>query len=1254
MPSPTPTETPTLTPTLTPTTTVTPTNTISPTRTNIPTRTPTKTITKTPTNTPSNTSTPSVTPTNTPTNTETQTPTPTNTLTQTSTMTQTPTSTQTQTVTNTPTKTQTQTVTRTQTPTVTASNTQTPTKTATPTVTPTITPTTTLTPTRSAIICGSGITQSNYVYYDCCGNVITGNTAGKLITLDYTKSNVGISLLYIPSTTFCVTKTPTLTPTRTPTPSVTKTTTPSVTKTQTQTQSSSPVNRNSVLNQPKFYVNSCDTFVIEPLGLECRTLTYPLGQNGTGSIAIMITGGTPPYSVYWNNIQTNSQVLNNVGPGSYDVLVVDKFGDFSARTTCILTAITPTPTSSPTPTPTPGATPPPQICLQSFYSEEEGITNAAPFARNSSSQVGIPNYYPVTFDVSNINGQIRYISLSIFYKTAINAKTVGMLLVNPTGTHKTLLYGGGPRGFLSNNALVKLESSRTSQWDGYSSGEFGVNNNVTGGDMYFPSPADITYYDGTTGPNFDNMLGLTGNEVNGRWKLYIATTAKYDEFSFENFSLNINQCTTPPVIPNICFQFYCKSECGMNYSWTFTPRGTDSTGHERWSYDDPGGWSYDIYWSTSSNSWVCELRGGINSCRNSTTSCPCCKALVFRTTSTRAIPTTGWSAVSIPSLSPQTLSEINNSLLISSGQGLLCQGYTANISLSLNSKVDPSCGGTCDGTINVNVVGGVPPYTFSLDNGTPQSQGIFTNVCYGNGTHNVLVTDSLGNRATLPVTFNYSNPTSIYNISVYSITNISNTSSTPNSSTDFSRWTVSVQPQIPVGVTLNVTLSVEIEQTIYEPGTGNISYVNEVYLDNNLQSYNSISQTTSVVPRLNCVGENTNIQTYTEIYNLQLTNTSEVVGESTSTLTITNGNVDQNGCTTQLSQSILATVIDATLTSCDCCMAITSENSGGINLHTFDAPTVEEGDSFVMYANGLRSVFFDRIYSAVRVGTGGFRVIWGDGTEDIYPGGYDINISHTYNSITYPSGYKGQIVIKSSSLSNIDTIKGANTVPSSNPSSGYYPLTITSGQLKKLTKLNNFELTNSNVFFSGIISELPRELTTFSVYRTNLAGGTNQLPSVVLKTFNIIDYTSNTNITGTTTTLPRTLTGITIQSDNVITGDILSLPPNLVQIILWGRNTLSGKISSLPSTLQNVFISGLNTINGYVSGHVWSTRMNQLQITSTLSNTNTDNDYILIDLNNQITTWNTPKYIYLKGGRTAASLSALNSLNSKGVTVTLA
>ena len=229
--------------------------------------------------------------------------------------------------------------------------------------TPTPTPTITATPSATPIICGLGVTTATgFTYYDCCGNLINGTGNRELtVSMDYTRPYRNIQKLNVPTTTVCPTKTSTPTPTVTPTTTITPTTTTTNTPTQTpthtptQTPSNSPV----VISQ-----NDCEVFTLFEMGLICNPITIPTSASSLdGSLSVLVTGGTAPYSFYWPKGQRN-QTLTNISGGTYEVTVIDYYGDYTATTVCGLFPLTPTPTTTTTPTPTPTVTPAyPNLCL---------------------------------------------------------------------------------------------------------------------------------------------------------------------------------------------------------------------------------------------------------------------------------------------------------------------------------------------------------------------------------------------------------------------------------------------------------------------------------------------------------------------------------------------------------------------------------------------------------------------------------------------------------------------------------------------------------------------------------------------------------------------------------------------------------------------------------------------------------------------------------------------------------------------------
>lgn len=85
--------------------------------------------------------------------------------------------------------------------------------------------------------------------------------------------------------------------------------------------------------------NECDVLTIFPMDVTCL-IQEPTNQyTFDGSAQLLITGGTPPYTIFWE-IGSYAPALTNLSTGEYNARVVDYYGDFIIDTTCVLTAQT--------------------------------------------------------------------------------------------------------------------------------------------------------------------------------------------------------------------------------------------------------------------------------------------------------------------------------------------------------------------------------------------------------------------------------------------------------------------------------------------------------------------------------------------------------------------------------------------------------------------------------------------------------------------------------------------------------------------------------------------------------------------------------------------------------------------------------------------------------------------------------------------------------------------------------------------------
>jgi hypothetical protein len=269
-----------------------------------------------------------------------------------------------------------------------------------------VTPTITATPSTTPIICGSGVTTGNFYYTDCCGNFVQGSTAGVSVVLNYSRPSNGVVKLNTAASVACPTPSPTQTPTYTPTNSPSPTVTPTVTTTATLTPTPTITPSLSSVYALK---NDCEVFTLFDMGVRCFPINQPSSSTSNdGILSLKITGGTSPYSIYWQGGQ-RTQTLVGVPAGDYEVTVVDYYGDYTAQTICSLFAPsqTPTPsiTASPTLTPSPSW---PNLCLLVIYPTvtygpfqfvPNGTQNGKPAWRYST--------YNLVWNVSNNRWEIQ-------------------------------------------------------------------------------------------------------------------------------------------------------------------------------------------------------------------------------------------------------------------------------------------------------------------------------------------------------------------------------------------------------------------------------------------------------------------------------------------------------------------------------------------------------------------------------------------------------------------------------------------------------------------------------------------------------------------------------------------------------------------------------------------------------------------------------------------------------------------------------
>jgi hypothetical protein len=161
------------------------------------------------------------------------------------------------------------------------------------------------------------------------------------------------------------------------------------------------------------------------MGVTCFPISIPNSPSSLdGILSLKITGGTSPYSIYWEGGQ-RTQTLVGIPQGNYQVTVVDYYGDYTANTVCSL--FPPTPSITPSPTVTPTVTPSgvcPQLCLIAI-----GTSTA---------------YGPLQFNCNGLrNGRTTWTTVDGQYSIVWNS-TIGRWEI--TGSNPTIPFnpvGGG-------------------------------------------------------------------------------------------------------------------------------------------------------------------------------------------------------------------------------------------------------------------------------------------------------------------------------------------------------------------------------------------------------------------------------------------------------------------------------------------------------------------------------------------------------------------------------------------------------------------------------------------------------------------------------------------------------------------------------------------------------------------------------------------------------------------------------------------
>jgi hypothetical protein len=360
--------------------------------------------------------------------------------------------------------------------------------------------------------------------------------------------------------------------------------------------------------------------------------------------------------------------------------------------------------------------------------------------------------------------------------------------------------------------------------------------------------------------------------------------------------------TTPTVTPSGTCPKLCFIAIGTSTAygpWQFTCNGMFN-GKTTWNYTE-----YNIVWTGVR--W--EIVGS-----DMTTPFVAVNGGIFASNSTSSIPSNGWASVGGTYAFSVTMTEGN------------CPA-----TIPLQTKVtfeNSTCDGikNCDGTITIAASYGTPPYQYSINNGlTYQSNGLFFGLCPN--TYTIITRDSLNNSVNNSVTVGFEKEPVVYQLQVKLLANPTISVQGPNFDTTTTYSQIITNPPLPTGVTLEFDLNFTSIKTTNGPGFG--------IIDDNIsvsQNGNLISPTTQQLPvtqinsRPNCSPETQEVKTETESYSCVLSKTSTVTIITQSVLQLTNGQISQNSCVTNLEQTIYAGISSQVIKGCTCCTVVADTN----------------------------------------------------------------------------------------------------------------------------------------------------------------------------------------------------------------------------------------------------------------------------------------------------------------------------------------
>jgi hypothetical protein len=214
------------------------------------------------------------------------------------------------------------------------------------------------------------------------------------------------------------------------------------------------------------------------------------------------------------------------------------------------------------------------------------------------------------------------------------------------------------------------------------------------------------------------------------------------------------------------------------------------------------------------------------------------------------------------------------------GSANVTQGVCTSEFQITTNKINPTCEGVSDGKIIVtSVVGGTPPYTYSLNNISYQSSNTFLGLA--DGTYTIYVKDIIGNISTKQVVLVNQNPITNYQVTLNLVPpNPPVTISTGTRQATYN-WEIGVTPTLPIGREIDFTI---YHTSSFSAGTSAVSSPTLTYSNTTGTTgggqfvTSSQTQTSNTFTTIGC-HPNYYTTGITRIYSAKIVGTGKVTGQ---------------------------------------------------------------------------------------------------------------------------------------------------------------------------------------------------------------------------------------------------------------------------------------------------------------------------------------------------------------------------------------